>query len=101
MTANDPGDRRLAGRWLFKALYRRALAANFVGATSAFIYLSFVAPPQPSPPHGERFLYLAVAPAYFIVAMLVGYRLAQRRFRPVRRWLAEDRAPRARSERSF
>jgi adenylate cyclase len=93
MTANDPGDRRLAGRWLFKALYRRALAANFVGATSAFIYLSFVAPPQPSPPHGERFLYLAVAPAYFIVAMLVGYRLAQRRFRPVGRWLAEDRAP--------
>jgi adenylate cyclase len=93
MASNDRGDRRLAGRRLFKALYRRALAANFVGATSAFIYLSFVAPPQPSPPQGEQFLYLAVAPAYFVVAIVVGYRLAQRRFRPVGLWLAEDRAP--------
>jgi hypothetical protein len=62
MASKDRGDRGLAGRRLFKALYRRALAANFVGATGAFIYLSFVAPPQPPPPHGEQFLYLAVAP---------------------------------------
>ena len=60
----------LDGRRLFKAVYRRGLEANLVGGTIAFVYLSFVAPPQPPPPHGEQFLYLAVAPAYFVIAAL-------------------------------
>jgi adenylate cyclase len=93
MGSYDRGDPTLAGRRLFNALYRRALEANVVGATIAFVYLSFVAPPQPAPPHGEQFLYLAVAPLYVVVAALVGYRVAERRFRPVGRWLAERRAP--------
>jgi adenylate cyclase len=93
MASNDRSERTFAERRLFKALYRPGLGANVVGATIAFVYLSFVAPPQPAPPHGEQFLYLAVAPVYFVVAALVGYRVARRRFRPVGRWLAEDRAP--------
>ena len=64
-----------------------------VGATIAFVYLSFVAPPQPAPPHGEHFLYLAIAPAYFVAAALVGYWIGQRWLRRVKRWLAEMRAP--------
>jgi adenylate cyclase len=93
MGSTERGERTLAGRRLFAALYLRTLVANVVGATIAFVYLSFVAPPQPAPPHGEQFLYLAVAPAYFAVAALVGYRIGERRFRPVGRWLAEGRPP--------
>jgi adenylate cyclase len=93
MGSSDRGDRELAEGLLFRTLYWRALAANVVGATVAFVYLSFVAPPQPSPPGGERVLYLGVAPVYFIAAVLVGYQIARRAFRPVERWLAEERAP--------
>jgi adenylate cyclase len=81
------------GRRLFRDMYWRALQANVVGASLAFIYLSFVAPPEPSPPHSERFLYMAVAPAYVLVALLVGYQIGRRTFRPIGRWLAEGRAP--------
>jgi hypothetical protein len=52
-------------RRLFVSLYGRSLEANVVGATVAFVYLTFVAPPQPSPPAGEQFLYMALAPVYF------------------------------------
>lgn len=89
----DRGDRTLAGRRLFRALYRRALAANATGATLAYIYLSFVAPPQPSPTESELVHYLGVAPAYFLVAVLLGHQVNKRTFRRVERWLAEERAP--------
>jgi class 3 adenylate cyclase len=65
--------RGLTGSRLLRAVYRRALVANVVGATIAFVYLSFGAPPQPAPPHDEQFLYLAVVPVYFAVAAVVGY----------------------------
>jgi adenylate cyclase len=90
---SDENNRAPAGRRLFRTLYWRALEANVVGATLAFIYLSFVSPPRPSPPHSEQFLYLAVAPVYVVLAALVGYELGKRRFRPVGRWLAEGRVP--------
>jgi adenylate cyclase len=93
MALSDGGDPMLAGDRLFEALYRRVLEANVVGATLAFVYLSFVAPPQPAPPHSEQFLYLAVAPVYVLIAALIGYRLGQREFRPVGRFLSETRAP--------
>jgi adenylate cyclase len=80
-------------RRLFVALYARALEANVVGATVAFVYLTFVAPPQPSPPDGEQFLYMALAPVYFVVAAVVGYLVGERRFRSVGRWLDEARPP--------
>jgi adenylate cyclase len=80
-------------RRLFRALYRRGLEANLIGAAVAFAYLGFVAPPQPDPPHGEEFLYLAIAPAYVLAVALAGYGLARRRFGRVQRWLADDRAP--------
>ncbi|MBA2629861.1 MAG: HAMP domain-containing protein, partial [Thermoleophilaceae bacterium] len=89
----DGGARTLAGRRLFRALYRRALAANALGATLAYIYLSFVAPPQPSPPGHELFLYLGVAPVYFLIALAVGNQVSKRTSRPVENWLAENRAP--------
>jgi adenylate cyclase len=92
-------DRALVRGSLFSAVYRRALGANAVGATLAFIYLSFISPPQPPPPHGERFLFLGVAPAYAIVAALLGYRVGNREFQPVGRWLAERRAPTDRERR--
>jgi adenylate cyclase len=78
---------------LFSALYRRALEANLIGATVAFIYLSFVSPPQPEPPHSEQLRYLLVAPIYVLIAAVVGYMLARQEFRPIRAWLAEARAP--------
>jgi adenylate cyclase len=88
------GDRRSQdGRHLFKSLYRRTVEANVVGATLAFVYLSFVAPPKPAPPHDERFLYLGVAPLYVVIAVVIGYQIGRRHFAPIRRWLAEDRAP--------
>ena len=94
MTADERGGQ------LFRALYIRSLEANLVGAALAFVYLSFVAPPQPEPPHGEHFLYLAVAPAYVIVAALAGYAAGRRLFAPVGRWLADDR-PATSEERAF
>ena len=80
-------------RRFFVALYGRALEANVVGATLAFVYLSFVAPPQPSPPHEEQFLYLALAPVYFVVAAVVAFVVGERRFRAIGRWLDGDRPP--------
>ena len=87
MQAAERADRVL------RALYLRSLGANLVGAALAFVYLSFVAPPQPEPPHGEHVLYLAVAPAYVIVAAVVGYAVARRLFERVARWLKDNRAP--------
>jgi adenylate cyclase len=95
----DQDDRALTGANTFSVLYRRAMAANAVGATLAFVYLSFISPPQPQPPHAERFLFLGVAPAFAIIAALVGYRVGKREFRPVGRWLAERRAPTGRERR--
>ena len=80
-------------RRFFVTLYGRALEANVVGATLAFVYLSFVAPPQPSPPHEEQFLYLALAPVYFVVAAVVAFVVGERRFRAIGRWLDGDRPP--------
>ena len=80
---------------LYNALYRRALEANLIGAAVAFVYLSFGAPPQPEPPHSEQILYLAVAPAYVVLAAILGYRIGRRRFIAVERWLAEQRQPSA------
>jgi hypothetical protein len=62
----------VAERDLFRSIYWRALQANLVGAAVAFVYLSFVAPPKPEPPHSERLLYLAVAPMYVLAAAIVG-----------------------------
>jgi len=95
MASLDGGDRTLNARWLFNALYRRVLEANLIGATLAFVYLSFVAPPQPEPEHSEKLRYLLVAPGYVLIAAVVGYRVGQREFRPIRAWLGEARAPTA------
>src|SRR5215208_864510 len=92
MSVVEPGG-RVDGRRLFHALYRRTLEANLVGATLAFVYFVFVAPPQPPPPHDESFLYVAVAAA-------VGYRIGRRRFQASARWLDEARPPTPR-ERAF
>jgi adenylate cyclase len=93
MAAIEESDRTPNGHRFFVALYARSVQANLVGAALAFVYLALVAPPQPSPQHGEEFLYLAVAPVYFVVAALVGYAVGERRFRPARRWLDEARPP--------
>jgi hypothetical protein len=93
MALLDGGDQTLAERPLFRALYRRALEADLIGATLAFIYLSFVSPRQPEPPHNEQLRYLLVAPVYVLIAAVVGYKLAQREFHPIRAWLGEVRAP--------
>ena len=82
-----------AGDRFLRPLYARALAANAVGATLAFIYLTVVAPPQPEAPEQEAWLYLGVVPIYFIVAGVLAHRLTLRLFRPIDRWLDEGRAP--------
>ena len=80
-------------RPLFGAVYARGLLANGIGAALAFVYLGLLSPPQPAPPGGEAVLFLGVAPAYFLVAMLVGRLVGKRRFRRIGRWLAEHRPP--------
>ena len=88
-------DRTAAGRRLFGAVTRRALAANAIGATLAYVYLTVVAPPQPRP-EGSEFLHLlGVAPVYFVVVVVLSRRISKRVLRPVLRWLAQDRAPTA------
>jgi len=85
---------------LFNRLYRRSLEANLIGATVAFVYLTFVSPPQPPPPHDEYLLYVGIAPLYVVIAALVGYQIGKRTFRPIAAWLADGRAP-TRDERSL
>lgn len=92
-TPDDRAPGTIDGQRVLRALYWRALAANALGGTLAYIYLSFVAPPQPPPPKSELFLYLGVAPAYFLIAVAVGRHVSRRTIRPVEAWLAEDRAP--------
>ena len=89
----DREDRTLAGRRVFRAMFRRALAANAVGATVAYVYLTFVAPPQPRPAESELLHYLGVVPVYFVLAIVLGHQANKRTLRRVERWLAEDRAP--------
>ena len=91
MTAR--GDRTLAGQRLVRALYGRALAANAVGATVAFVYLTFIAPPQPQPPHHEWVLYLGLAPAYFLAVVALGYLATKIILQPIEQWLIDDRPP--------
>ena len=78
---------------LFPAAYRLGVVANAVGGALAFVYLSFLSPPQPPPPEGEGFLFLGVAPLYFVATGGAMYLVGRRRFRPVERWLAEQRPP--------
>ena len=90
-TVGDAGPAIDGGR-LFAALFQRALAASAVGATVAYVYLGFVAPPKPRPPESELLVFLSIAPIYFVVVVLVGYRISKRAFRPVELWLADARA---------
>lgn len=96
----DGGDRTQAGRHLIRALYRASLTANASGAAVAYVYLTLVAPPKPSPPDHDRILYLGVAPVYFAIAVVVGHQLSRPALRRVEGWLAEDRAP-GREERAL
>src|SRR5688500_6699956 len=93
MATGGGGGRERTGGQLFAALRRRALAANAIGATVAYVYLGFVAPPQPQPEDSELVEYLFVGPAYFVLAVLVGHQISKRTYRRVQHWLAEDRPP--------
>ncbi|MDQ3740034.1 MAG: adenylate/guanylate cyclase domain-containing protein [Actinomycetota bacterium] len=77
---------------VFGALRRRVLAANGVGATIAFVYLTVVSPPQPPPP-GNEWEQLVIAPVYVLVAAVAGSRIARPRFRAVAEWLDAGRPP--------
>lgn len=85
--------RRTVARDLLASLYRRTFAANAVGASLAYVYLTLVAPPQPPPTKSELPLLLGVAPVYFVIAMGIGRRIARRPLRVVEEWLAAERSP--------
>jgi adenylate cyclase len=89
----DRGEWARVDRRLFEALYRRTIAANAVGAALAYVYLTLIAPPQPPPPESELFHLLGVAPAYFLIAVVLTRELNKRTFRRVESWLADDRPP--------
>jgi adenylate cyclase len=77
-------------------MFRRLLAANAVGGTLAYVYLGVIASPQPEPSGSELWHYVGTAPAYFVVAVMVGRQVSTRTFRRrVDRWLAEGRQPTA------
>ena len=86
-------DRVGGGRRLFGSLTRRVLAANALGATLAYVYLTLIAPPQPPPEESELLHLLGIAPVYFVVVVVLARRISRRVLQPVLRWLAEDRAP--------
>jgi len=77
---------------VFTSLRRRGLAANAIGATIAFVYLTLVAPPQPPSP-GSEWEQLVLAPVYFVLAAVVGRRIGQRHLRRIAEWLSVDRPP--------
>ena len=79
---------------VFSALRRRVLAANGVGATIAFVYLTAVAPPRPAP-RGSELDQLAVVPVYLVFAAIAGARIARPRIRTVAEWLGARRPPTA------
>ena len=91
--------RPAAGLRLFPVAYRIGVVANAVGGAIAFVYLSFLSPPQPAPPEGEGLLFLGVAPVYFAATAGLMYVAGRRRFRPVERWVAEERQPDERERR--
>ena len=94
MSVRPADDRRRAPEaWLFSTAYRLGVLANAIGGALAFVYLSFLSPPQPPPPEGEGFLFLGVAPLYFAATAALMYLVGRRRFRPVERWMAERREP--------
>ena len=86
-------DRSNVGRELFAAMFRRSLIANAVGGTLAYVYLGFIASPQPQPEGAELWHYLGTAPAYFIVAVVIGRRISRRTYGRLYAWLAEGRPP--------
>jgi adenylate cyclase len=93
---SDHGDPTLGGRRLFRALFRRVLAANAFGAAVAFVYLTFVAPPRPAhrTDNVHDFVHeVGVVPIYFAIAVLVGDRLTRRVVGRLKAWLAQRRAP--------
>jgi adenylate cyclase len=90
----EGGDRALAVRTFSRTLHRRALEANVLGGTLAFLYLGFISPPQPEPPPHERVFLLTVPPLYLVLALGVGYLAFRRSLKPVKRWLAAGRAAR-------
>ena len=85
--------RSQGNRPLFGAVYARGLVANGVGATLAFVYLAFISPPQPEPPHSEGLLFLGAAPLYVLTAGLIGFVVGRRWFRLTERWIVEQRSP--------
>ena len=94
----DGVERAAAGRSVFDAVYKRALAANAVGAALAYVYLSFIAGPRPRPEHPGDGLHglfheFGVAPLYFLVAVVIGWLHAKQESRRVAGWLREGRSP--------
>lgn len=93
-------DRSDIGREIFAAMFWRSVVANAVGATLAYVYLGFIASPRPEPKSDELWHYLGTAPAFFLVAVLVGRHITKRTYGRLDGWLAEDRPPTA-EERAF
>ena len=92
---SEGADTAAVGRELFAAMFRRSLVANAVGGTLAYIYLGFIASPQPEPESSELLHYLGTAPAFFVVAVFVGRHISKRTYRRLYDWLEEGRPPTA------
>ncbi|MDQ3953519.1 MAG: adenylate/guanylate cyclase domain-containing protein [Actinomycetota bacterium] len=71
---------------------RHVILANGAAATVVYLFLAFVSPPESSTEESIA-LELATFGTYLAVAALAGFRVGLRTFRPVARWLEEDRAP--------
>lgn len=82
-----PGSPTFMGR-----VASHVIAANVVAAIVVYLFLAFVSPPS-STTEESLALELGTFALYLVVAAFVGYRTGIRTFRPVSRWLEEDRAP--------
>jgi adenylate cyclase len=70
----------------------RVLAANFLAAVIAYLYLALISPPG-SATEESWALELATFGTYVVLAAVVGVRIGERTFAPVARWLNSGRPP--------
>lgn len=86
------GVRGLASAGFMGRVASQVIAANVLGAVVVYLFLAFVSPPS-STTEESLTLELVTFGGYLVAAAAAGYHLGLRTFRPVARWLEEDRTP--------
>ncbi len=70
----------------------QVIAANVLAAVVVYLFLVLISPPASSTEESAA-LELAIFVGYVLAGSIVGYRVGHRTFRPVIRWVDEQRSP--------